>query len=168
MRKKLTIGLMAAVAAALIALDQITKNMAVSFLRDGRPVTVIPGLLEFSYLENSAAAMGLFAGMIVPVMVLSAVVAVAIAAAAFMYKDHTWASRVSSVLLFAGGVGNLIDRVKNIGPAGERFVVDFIHIEFFPYIFNIADCCVTIGAVFFLIHFVISARKSKDPAGPES
>lgn len=168
MRKKLTIGLLAAVSAALIVLDQITKSMAASFLRDAGPTTVIPGLLEFSYLENTAAAMGLFEGMIVPVMVLSAVVAAAIAAGAFLYKDHTWASRVSSVLLFSGGVGNLIDRIKNVGPAGERFVVDFIHIEFFPYIFNIADCCVTIGAAFFLIHFVISARRSKDPAGLES
>ena len=44
-------------------------------------------------------------------------------------------------LLSSGAIGNLIDRFL------YGFVVDFIHVLFFPYIFNFADCCVTVGGV---------------------
>lgn len=170
MSKKLGRVLLIMASAALIIVDQITKHMAAVFLRDSadRSVTVIPGLLEFRYLENTAAAMGLFQGMIWMVMILSALVAIGIIGAIFLYKGHTWASYTAAVLLLAGGVGNLIDRITNLGPGGERFVVDFIHIEFFPYIFNFADCCVTIGAVFLVVHFFVSSRREKKLAEQES
>lgn len=163
MSKKLGRVLLIIASAALIIVDQITKHVAAAFLRDSadRSVTVIPGLLEFRYLENTAAAMGLFRGMIWMVMILSALVAIGIVVMIFLYKGHTWASFTSAALLLAGGVGNLIDRMTNLGPNGERFVVDFIHIGFFPYIFNFADCCVTIGAVFLVVHFFVSSRREK-------
>jgi len=151
------------VAAVLIAIDQFTKHLASTFLRDvgGRAMTIVPGLLEFRYLENTAAAMGLFAGIIWLVMILGVGVAAGIVVAVFLYKGHTWASYTASALLLAGGLGNLIDRLINLGANGERFVVDFIYIEFFPYVFNFADCCVTIGAVFLIIHFILCFRQEK-------
>lgn len=170
MSKKLSRALLIMASAALIVVDQITKHLAVAFLRDSadRSVSVIPGLLEFSYLENTAAAMGMFEGMIWLVMILGIAVAIGIVAAIFLYNGHTWASYISSSLLLAGGIGNLIDRINNVGPTGERFVVDFIHVEFFPYVFNFADCCVTIGAVFLVVHFVICSRREKKLAEQES
>lgn len=170
MSKKLSMILFLAASAALVAVDQVTKHLAVTFLRDAedRSMTVIPGLLKFSYLENTAAAMGLFEGMIWLVMAIGAAVAIVIVAAVFRYKGHTWASYTSATLILAGGVGNLIDRLTNFGPAGERYVVDFIHVEFFPYIFNFADCCVTVGAVVLVIHSVICARREKKLAEQES
>lgn len=164
MSKKLGKVLLLAVSAALIVVDQVTKHLAVTVLRDGpaRSVSVIPGLLEFRYLENTAAAMGLFRGLIWMVVPLSVLVAIGIIVVLFLYKDHTWASYTAFSLVLAGGVGNLIDRVVNVGPGGERFVVDFIHVEFFPYIFNFADCCITVGAVFLVIHFIIASRREKN------
>lgn len=166
MKKKIIRASLLLLSAALVGVDQTTKHMAVTALRDGgrETIPVIPGLLKFTYLENTAAAMGLFDGMIWLVMILCVAVAAAIIAAIFLYDGHTWASYTSAALLLAGGIGNLIDRLINIGPAGERYVVDFIHVEFFPYIFNIADCCVTIGAAFLLIHFIILARREKKTA----
>ncbi len=170
MSKKLGRALLILAAAALIVVDQITKRWAVVFLRDGggMSVSVIPGLLEFRYLENTAAAMGMFRGMITMIMVLSALVAVGIVVWIFLYNGHTWASYTAATLVLAGGVGNLIDRLINLGPEGERFVVDFIHVEFFPYIFNFADCCVTVGAVFLVIHFLLGAKSEKQAAEQES
>ena len=152
------------VAAILIVIDQVTKFWAVTLLRDGAggtSVTVIPGLLKFDYLENAAAAMGMFDGMIYLVMIMSAAVSIAIIVGGFLYKNHTWASYTSMALLLAGGIGNLIDRLINVNPNGDRVVVDFIHIEFFPYIFNFADCCVTMWAVLLLLHAFILARREK-------
>lgn len=154
--------------AALIAVDQITKHMAVTVLRDSRPVVIIPGLLEFTYLENAAAAMGMFGGMIGLVMIVCVLVAAGIAVGIFIYDHHTWASYASATLLLAGGIGNLIDRITNLGPDGERFVVDFIHVKFFPYVFNFADCCITVGAVLMVVHFIISAWREKKPVGQNS
>ena len=53
---------------------------------------------------------------------------------------------ISGVLIVAGGVGNLIDRIAN------GYVVDFLYFRLinFP-IFNFADCCVVVGAVLLLI-----------------
>ena len=170
MSKKLSTVLFFIASVALIVVDQITKRLAINFLRDSadRSMTVIPGLLKFNYLENTAAAMGLFEGMIWLVMTMGVVVAIGIVAAVFFYNSHTWASYTSATLILAGGIGNLIDRLTNLTPTGERYVVDFIHVEFFPYIFNFADCCVTIGAVFLVIHFVICARQEKRLAGQGS
>lgn len=164
MSKKAVRATVFVAAVILIAIDQVTKFWVEEFLRDGTggaSVTVIPGLLSFEYLENAAAAMGMFDGMIYLVMIMSAAVSAAIIAGVFLYKNHTWASYTSAALLLAGGVGNLIDRLTNVTPGGERVVVDFIHIEFFPYIFNFADCCVTVGAVFLLLHAFILARREK-------
>lgn len=170
MKKRLIKILLPLLSAALVTVDQITKYMAVTVLRDGaqRSVQVIPGLLEFTYLENTAAAMGLFGGMVWLIMILCAAVSVLLLLSIFLYNNHTWASYSAIVLVLAGGIGNLIDRFINLGPAGERYVVDFIHVEFFPYIFNFADCCVTIGAAFFVIHFIILTRREKKPAREET
>ena len=86
MSKKLGRVLLIMASAALIVVDQVTKHLAATLLREGAggSVTVIPGLLEFRYLENTAAAMGLFDGLIWLVMVLSVLVAIGIIAAVFL------------------------------------------------------------------------------------
>lgn len=141
----------------LIILDQVTKGMVQDMLKPngGQPYTVIPGLLELSYLENPAAAFGLFGNVIWLVTALTLVVAGAILAALFLYKHHSVFSYVAAALLLAGGVGNLIDRIVN------GYVVDFIHVMFFGYIFNIADCCVTIGSCFLVAHYLWVMHREK-------
>ena len=155
-----------AAAVIFVFVDQITKGFAVGSLKEtGKmTMTVIPGLLEFSYLENPAAALGLFGNVIWLVIALAALVAVGIVAALFIYKEHSFFSYAASTLLLAGGVGNLIDRIAMDGK-----VVDFIHVLFFPYVFNVADCCVTVGAVCLLLHYFLRVRKEKQrDAGAEN
>ena len=142
-------------AALLVGGDQASKAMVLENLRGKPPVAVIPGLLEFSYVENYAAAMGLFDGLIWLVVACTAVVCVFILLALLFYKGHTVFSYITAMLLLAGGLGNLIDRFSH------GFVVDFIHVLFFPYIFNVADCCVTIGVVCFFCQYLVTARREK-------
>ena len=73
----------------------------------------------------------------------------------FRYKHHSFFSYTTSALLIAGGLGNLIDRIVH------GFVVDFIHVLFFGYVFNFADCCITVGAVLFVIHMLFFSYKEK-------
>lgn len=152
--KKLAVLLTAAV---LIFVDQLSKDYIYNLLKTtGRmKMTVIPGLLEFSYLENPAAAFGLFGNVIGLVVALTLLVAAGIVAALFLYKSHSVFSYIASALLLAGGLGNLIDRMT-LG-----YVVDFIHVMFFGYIFNVADCCVTIGALCLVAHYIVCIKREK-------
>ena len=139
------------VAAILLAMDQIIKYFVLTKLKPMGTVTVIPGLLEFTYVEN-------IMWLVVPITVAATV---AIAVLLFRYKRHTFFSYATSALLIAGGIGNLIDRIA------YGFVVDFIHVLFFDYIFNFADCCITVGAVLFVIHVLFFTRSEEDTKGKE-
>ena len=48
--------------AILIAIDQYAKAMAVSRLKDGGPFSLLPGILELRYVENTGAAFGILQG----------------------------------------------------------------------------------------------------------
>ena len=43
----------------LVALDQITKYLAVIFLKDKNPIPIIKDVFELQYLENRSAAFGM-------------------------------------------------------------------------------------------------------------
>ena len=50
-------------------------------------------------------------------------------------------------------IGNVIDRFA------FGYVVDYIHVLFFPYVFNFADCCVVIGAILFAVWYLFCKDK---------
>ncbi len=166
-RQKLYGGLALIIAAVLLAVDQVIKYFVLRDLRPVGSVTVIRGLLELSYLENKGAAFGLFQNSIWLVVLITVTAFVGITAALFRYKKHTFFSYAASALLIAGGAGNLVDRLL------YGFVVDFIHVMFFDYVFNFADCCITVGAVLFVIHVLLTShwekealKASEQPGGP--
>ena len=68
-------------------------------------------------------------------------------------KMYIWATG----LIIAGGIGNMIDRLS------LKYVVDFIEVKFiyFPYIFNIADCCVVIGCSLIALQLIIEIINEK-------
>lgn len=149
-----------ATAAALLAADQISKHFVILRLKFHGDFTVIPGLLEFSYVENTGAAFGMFQNRMWVVSLLAAIASAVILVLFFRYRMHSFFSYAASALLLAGGVGNMIDRMR------FGFVVDYIHVLFFPYIFNFADCCITVGVVLFAIHMLMPSKEEK-PADSE-
>ena len=149
-------------AVVLLAVDQITKYFVFTDLKPVGSITIIPGLLEFMYVENTGAAFGLFKNFMWLVVAVTVIASAAIVVLLFRYKKHTFFSYTTSALLIAGGFGNLIDRMTH------GFVVDFIHVMFFDYIFNFADCCITVGAVLFVIHVLFFTRGEEEhPKGVE-
>lgn len=153
--------------AVLTFLDQITKIMAVNKLSDG-PFVLIEGVFEFRYINNYGAAWGILTGQRAFFVIMTIVVMLLIS---FVYyrtpKNKKYSGIIiCEILLFAGALGNFIDRVM-LG-----YVRDFLYFSLIDFpIFNIADCYVVVSAILLciLVLFVykdedlafISLRKSK-------
>lgn len=135
-------------AALIIGVDQLTKWLAVTFLKGEDPVSVIPGIFELTYVENRGAAFGIGEGMRWLLVAITLVVMLFILGLLLSgkFRKHKWIT-FSGILIVGGGVGNLIDRLV------RGYVVDFFHVKInFP-VFNVADCCVVVGAIILLIYF---------------
>lgn len=141
--------------AALTAVDQFLKLTVITNLKPVGTITCIPGLLEFTYLENTGAAFGFFSGLSWVIMICTVLLIIALIVFLFRYKHHTFLSYTCCALIVAGGVGNLIDRFA------FGYVVDYIHVLFFPYVFNFADCCVVIGAILFAVWYIFFKDKKE-------
>lgn len=139
--------------AALTAIDQFLKMLVITNLKPIQTFTCIPGLLEFTYLENTGAAFGFFSGFSTVIMVITILLSIAVIVFLFRYKHHSLLSYASCILVVAGGLGNLIDRFA------FGYVIDYIHVLFFPYIFNFADCCVVVGAILFAVWYLFFKDK---------
>lgn len=132
----------------LIGLDQFTKSIAVARLKNQAPYDIIPGVLQFSYLENRGAAFGMLQNQKWFFIIVGSLFLIVITIALFKLplKRKYTALRVCFVLLVSGAVGNMIDRIM------LDYVIDFIYVVYinFP-IFNIADCYVTVATTLFVI-----------------
>jgi len=153
-------GVFAACAAAVIALDQLTKWLASSRLLMGRPVPVLDDFVRFTLVHNTGAAFGLFPGSRIPFIVISVV---AIAVVIYLFLRETYRSLANRILLgciLGGAIGNLVDRAR-LG-----WVVDFIDIGVgsvrWP-VFNVADSAVTLGVLILAWNLARAGRPAPDP-----
>lgn len=132
----------------LLFVDQATKLLAERHLKGQPDFALLPGILEFSYLENRGAAFSSFMGKQGFLITLTTVVMLFLLLKFFQIPDgkHYLPMRISFLLIISGGIGNLIDRLTN------RYVIDFIYFVpiDFPK-FNVADCYVTIGMILLCI-----------------
>lgn len=158
MRKKILMLLTdILIAAVLLAADQFTKYLAIVRLKDAPAVVLIRDVLELSYLENRGSAFGmlqnqkffiLFVGCVFLLLILF-----------FLFKlpaERKYiAAHICLSAVIAGGIGNMIDRLR------FDYVVDFISFVLihFP-VFNFADCCivVAVGGLFILFLFVYKEK----------
>ena len=142
--------LVGAAAAAVVAVDQLTKWWALQALADG-PERFGP--IRFVLSSNKGAAFGLGAGF-VPVIALAAIVVVIVA----ITMGRATARPVTALaagLLLGGAFGNLADRLFRSPGALRGAVVDFIDLGWWP-VFNAADSAITVGCVL-LVLFSASA-----------
>lgn len=130
-----------AVIALLTAADQVIKYFIVSDLKPVGEMILIPGVLRLTYVENDGAMMGMLGGKASAMTVVTVVVLIALVAVLLSKKVKFGLVYCCFVAIIAGGIGNLIDRFR-LG-----YVVDYIDVLFVKfYVFNFADCLVTVGA----------------------
>jgi signal peptidase II len=131
-------------AAAVLVLDQVTKEIALRTLTDGG-ADLIDGILSLNLTFNAGGAFGIAQGLPGLFLIGSILVAVVIAVWARQVDDPRWLIPLGMIL--GGGVGNLADRLFR-GYDGR--VVDFIDLHFWP-VFNIADMAIVFGIALILL-----------------
>ena len=153
-------------AVAVLLVDQTPKAIAVAALADaprqwgpltltvvrntGGPFGILPG--------SSALWTGLTAGVLVAAVILIARRAESVLVAAM------------AGLVIGGGAGNLVDRLVRAPGTGQGGVVDWVRIDPYPKVFNLADVTIRGGALVLLLAVVFAtttARTSPSPSGGE-
>ncbi|MGI6004866.1 MAG: signal peptidase II [Christensenellales bacterium] len=134
--------------ALLVALDQAAKHLALA-LKDmpGKTYKLWEGVLHLSYVENRGAAFGFFQGQMALFYITTAILFAGIAWAFWKIRPMPPLLRISLIAILAGGIGNLIDRIR-LG-----YVIDFLEIKLFTFpVFNVADMLVSCGMVLLCIY----------------
>ncbi|MBR3928574.1 MAG: signal peptidase II [Clostridia bacterium] len=143
--------LIAAFAVGLILLaDVFSKRWALTHLLSGGAREGIKGLFHFRFAWNTGVAFSFLSDKPVIVILFTGVILTVIALFLFLPKRERLFDRLCLSLIFAGGLGNLIDRIC------YGAVADFIEFSFvsFP-VFNFADVCVVLGTCLYAARMLI-------------
>ena len=130
-------------AALVVAVDQLTKSLAVHYLRDA-PVHLV-GPLRLALTFNSGAAFSLARGL-TPELVVVGVALIAVVVVVGRTAS-TAAAAIAVGLILGGAVGNLVDRLAR---SNGGAVIDFIDLRYWP-TFNVADACIVCGAILLIL-----------------
>ncbi|WP_429970909.1 signal peptidase II [Fructilactobacillus sp. Tb1] len=141
--KKYQVGLIV-ISISLLIVDQLVKLLTRMNLNLGQEVTFIPGVLSFTYLQNTGAAWSFMEGNSI-FFVIVALFAICIFSYLLLKNQDNKIMSLGVILMLTGTLGNLFDRIF------KGFVTDMIKIDFinFP-IFNIADMSLTFGVIILL------------------
>lgn len=142
----------------LVILDQITKNLAVVYLKDKPAYVIWDGVFELHYLENSGAAFGMLQNQKVLFVTIAAFILLIIGYILIKLPRNRHYAMLEAllVLIASGAVGNMVDRVQ------FNYVVDFFYFKLIDFpIFNVADIYVSVSCVLLAV-LVIFFYKDED------
>jgi signal peptidase II len=149
----------------VVALDQASKAWARGQLTPGHEVTVVPGWLWFRLASNTGATLGLGTGNNALFAALALIIVGAIAVLALRGNVGGMLGIAALGAVAGGAIGNLVDRVRLGG------VADFIEVDHWPTVFNLADAAIRVGVVLFLLALLLDwtrrPRRGRLGAGRE-
>lgn len=134
--------------AILVLIDQFTKYLAITNLKNQAPIIIIKDVFQLYYLENRGAAFGILQNkewflIIVPLLILCTIFYI-------LYKLPGEKKYLPlyyiCIFISSGAIGNLIDRIR------YSFVVDFFYFELIDFpVFNVADSYVTVSGIILVL-----------------
>jgi signal peptidase II len=149
-------------AAGLFA-DLWTKKLAVDNLQGNPTLTVIEGVLEFTYTENRGMIFGLLNDRPSPLKHYGLTVLTIVSICFLLFviwrlRDKPFYIDFPLILILSGAIANLIDRIH------DGHVVDFIHISWkstldWPFLFNGADALITVGEIILLVLIIFKGKE---------
>ncbi len=153
------------VAALVLILDQATKLYISRTMELYAMVPVVPGFFTITYILNKGAAFSFLAQSAyrLPVLILISLIAATVILVFFrkLRPDQKFTAFCLS-LIFAGALGNLIDRLR----LGE--VIDFLFVHwrnhYWP-AFNVADSAICVGVFLLAIDMFLEEKRQKKLKG---
>ena len=142
----------------IIALiDQAAKFFAAGLLPTIQTIPIIDDVFHLTYVENTGAGFGVFAGYTWILTLLTVVVIVAAVSYVVVKRPHNRMFLTGFTFMLGGAVGNVVDRIR-LG-----YVIDFFDFRLinFP-VFNIADCFITVGAIIFAVYVIFYSDKKEN------
>ncbi len=158
MKRQYYISISLFITIVILLLDQITKFIVASSMRVGDSFNVIPNFLNITSHRNNGAAWGILSGKMSFFYIITIIILVVLIIFYIKEAKQHLLMQVAISLLFAGALGNFIDRVLH----GE--VVDFVDTNIFGYnfpIFNVADSSLTIGVLLIVIALLTDMKKEE-------
>ena len=143
-------------AAAVVIADQLVKWVSSSLRTE---VMLIPGVLRFTYAQNTGMAFSLFSGQ---AWLLGVVSVAAIVIGWLVLRGYRLGtiSRIAAMLMLGGAVGNMIDRFA------YGYVVDMFEVLFVRFaVFNVADAALTVGAGLMAVSLMLCPEDWKQEQG---
>ena len=150
---------------SIIAVDQLTKALVRGSVSLFESKPLIPGLVDLAHVRNEGVAFGLFNSLdLQNKWIFTTALAMAALAGITFYARHIKPTerlaRIGLSMILGGALGNLIDRVT----AG--YVLDFVDVywrDWHFWAFNVADACISIGAVLVFVDLLLVRSHASDP-----
>lgn len=156
--------LLIAIVIVVLGIDQYSKALILDHLgpNPGTTMPLLGSWLSFTYVRNTGVAFGMFTGIPHFFTITSSLISIG---ALYFYRVHlpytSYWVQTSVALIVGGAIGNIIDRIR------FGYVVDFVHVSWFPGIFNIADSAITIGVIMLAGYLLIYGEEQPQQLDPE-
>lgn len=146
-------------AAAVLAADQLSKNIVIRALQVGESLPVLPPVFAITRSENTGSAFGFLPNSGDLFLILAIIIVAGLLLFYRRIPPHARLMRIGVALVCGGALGNAVDRVVH------GAVIDFIHYTLpgvISNISNLADHAIVLGVVL----IVIESWRSDAPKPP--
>lgn len=138
--------------------DQISKFLAVKYLKGRGPIKIIDNFFNLYYLENKGAAFGILQEKRILFLVLTSVIILGLVL--FIWQNYSRLNSFTKIalsFLLAGAIGNYIDRLR------FGYVIDFLSFKLlnsynFP-VFNLADVFIVVSTFMVMLIVILDSSK---------
>ena len=169
MGRNLKIILFFLISFASVSCDRVTKDLAKEHLMNKEGLSYFHDTFRLEYVENTGAAMSMGDGLPQPynfiLLSLMPLIFLGILAVYTVRGSHKMSlpKTISLSLIFAGGLGNVIDRILF-----DRHVTDFMNFgvqNIRTGIFNFADVFVTLGVIGIMFFYKDKVQSDRQDVG---
>lgn len=139
----------------MVLLDFVTKYIVTVSMDLHQTIPLLNNIFHLTYVRNTGAAFSMLSGQRLFLILLPFLIIAAIIVYVIIKKPRNKLLLLSLSMIGAGGIGNLIDRIR------FGYVIDFFDFRLinFP-VFNVADIFVTVGAAIFIILLIFSKEEN--------
>lgn len=140
---------------AIIAVDQWSKQLAISKLLPVRSIELIPDVFHLTFTRNTGAAFSILRDKQLILIIFTSLVILFMIG--LLYRQIKSGSSVllllSLAMIIGGALGNLIDRMR------YNYVVDFFDFTLINFaVFNVADIFITVGTIALMLYVIVDGK----------